>query len=117
MSSLSILETSNSLSTSSNQSLLNKKKINKIKKSLLNFAKEELTSFNTLKVKVYKNEIEDQNVENRIKIPQTFKSYFEDFKKNRDNINKIESGITTSLNVANSIPVDQVDSSDLVNSE
>ena len=115
---LSILETSNSLYSSSNQSLLeSKRKIKKINKSLFNFVKEEITSFNSLKVKVYKEDTKNEKNENKIIIPLTFKSYFEDYKKNKVFINQTESGLITSSKVADSGKVEQVDSSDLVNSE
>ena len=120
-STLSILETSTSLHNISNQSLLENKRISKINKNLYIFAKEEITSFSSIKVKVYKEEIEDQKDENKIKIPKTFKSFFEDFKKNdkKNNcdVNQIESGLITSSKFANSDQIGQVDSSDLVNSE
>ena len=116
-SALSIFETSTSLHTSSNQSLLENKKINKIKKNLFNFAKEELTSFSSIKVKIYKEEIDIKKDENKIKIPETFKSFFEDFKKNNGVINQNRSGFITSSKVSGSGKVEQVDSSDLVNSE
>ena len=93
-STLSVLETSTSLHYSSNRSLLENKKINKIKKSLFNFAKEELTSFNSLKVKIYKEKTDEQKDENKIKIPETSKPFFEDFKKKK---------IKTQLNKMNQI--------------
>ena len=118
MSTLSKLETNTSLQTLSNESLLKYKKINKIKKSLLNLEKEEIASFNPLKVKIYKEEKEDQKDENKIKIPATFKSYFEDYKKYRLSIYKIESGFIFKSNEGpDSVQVEQIDSSDLVNSE
>ena len=119
MSTLSTSETTTSLHASGNQTILKSKKINKIKKTLLNFAKEEITSFNSLKVKIYKEEIEDEKEknENKIIIPETFKHYFEDNKRYKKIINKIESGIFTSSIINGSAKAEQVDSSDLVNSE
>ena len=118
MSKSSISEsTTSSLYTSSNQSLLEKIKINKIKKNLFCFAKEEITSLSSLKVKVYKEETEEEKNENKIKIPITFKSYFEDYKKFKGIINQVESGIINSSNIVDSTKVEQVDSSDLVNSD
>ena len=116
MSSLSNLETTTSLPTLSNNSLLIDKRINKIKKSLLNLGKEEILSFNPLKVKIYKEEIETQNHKSEIKIPTTFKRYFEDFQKNKNIISQIESGIISHSNI-NSAQIEQIESSDLVNSE
>ena len=112
--------TISSLHTSSNQSLLEKtkiNKINKINKNLFSFAKEEITSLSSLKVKIYKDEIEDEKDENKIKILKTFKIYFEDYKKCKGIINQIESGIINSLNIDDSTKVEQVNSSDLVNSD
>ena len=118
MSKSSISEsTTGSLHTSSNQSLLEKIKINKINKNLFSFAKEEITSLSSLKVKIYKDEKEDEKDENKIKIPTTFKSYFEDFRKYNGFINQIESGLITPSSGANSVKVEQIDSSDLVDSE
>ena len=117
MSELSTLETTTSLHPSSDQSINSKRKLKKIKKSLFNFAKEEITSFRSLKVKVYKDEIKEEEDENKIKIPEKFKYYFEDYKKNKDVINQIESGLINSLTAVDSAKVEQVDSSDLVNSE
>ena len=105
--------TISSLHTSSNQSLLEKTKINKINKNLFSFAKEEITSLSSLKVKIYK----DEKDENKIKIPKTFKIYFEDYKKCKGIINQIESGINNSSNIDDSAKVEQVNSSDLVNSD
>ena len=48
-----------SLQTSNNELRIKNKKINKIKKTLLNLGKEEIASFKPLKVKSYKEEIED----------------------------------------------------------
>ena len=115
MSSLSKLETSTSLKVTSNDSLLINKKINKISKTLLNLEKEEIKSFSTLKVNVYK-EKKKPNYKSEIKIPTTFKHYFEDFQKNMDLINQIESGDVAPSN-ANSIQDEKVESSDLVNSD
>ena len=112
MSSMTNSESTTSLQTTSNESKLEKKKINKIKKALLNIEKEEVTSFNPLKVKIYKEEMEEQNHQNEIKIPTTFKSYFEDLKKNKGLNHQVVSGLNSK-----SVPVQQVDSSDLVNSE
>ena len=118
MSKSSISESTNSsLHTSSNQSLLEKIKINIINKNLLSFAKEEITSFSSLNVKIYKDETEDEKDENKIKIPKTFKIYFEDYKKCKGIINQIESGIINSSNIDDSAKVEQVNSSDLVNSD
>ena len=68
-------------------------------------------------MKVYKDEIKEEEDENKIKIPEIFKSYFEDYKKNKDVINQIESGLINSSTAVDSAKVEQVDSSDLVNSE
>ena len=115
MSSISNLETTTSLHVTSNQSLLINKKISKIRKNLLNLEKDELISFCPLKVNIYK-EKKNQNHKSEIKIPITFKQYFEDFKINKDVINKIESGDVAPFK-SNSDQIEQVDSSDLVNSE
>ena len=117
MSSISKLETKTILQFLSNQSLLEKIKINKINKNLLSFAKEEITSFSSLKVKIYKEKKEDEKDENKIKIPTTFKFYFEDYKKHRGLINQIELGLITPSSSNDSAQVDQIDSSDLVNSD
>ena len=117
MSTLSKLETKTSLQDLSNESQFETKKINKIRKSLLNMEKEEVVSFSPLKVKIYNEKIEDQKEENKIKIPMTFKSYFEDFKRYREFTNHVESGIVTQTRDANSIQTEQIDSSDLVDSE
>ena len=116
MSTKSNLETSTSLKPSNNESLLEKKNLKKIKNNLLNLQKIEVASFNPLKVKVYKDEKEEQKDETKIKIPSTFKSYSEDYKKNKGFINKNESGFIISSNV-NSVQTEQIESSDLVNSE
>ena len=99
-----------------NEPILHYKKINKIKKTLLNLEKDEISSFNPLKVRVYKEEKEDQKNEIKIKIPLTFKSYFEDFKKNREFINQVESGLITP-SATEPIKTEQFESSDLVESE
>ena len=117
MSTLSKLETKTSLQALSNQSLLEMKKINKIRKSLLNMEKKEVSSFSLLKVKIYNEKIEDQKEENQIKIPVTYKFYFEDFKRYRRFINQVESGIISQPSDANSAQIEQIDSSDLVNSD
>ena len=116
MSTESNLETNTSLKTLSNESLLDNKNLKKIKNNLLNLQKIEVASFNPLKVKVYKDEKEDQKDETKIKIPLTFKSYLEDYKKNKGLINKNESGFIIPSNV-NSVQTEQIESSDLVNSE
>ena len=118
MSSLSNLETTTSLPILSNDSLLINKKAKKIKKisnTLLNYEKQEVISFSPLKVKVYKDKT-NQNHKSEIKLPTTFKHYFEDFQKNKDLINQIESGHIPESNI-NSIQDEQVESSDLVNSD
>ena len=117
MSTLSKLETKTSLQPLNNESLFEKRKINKIRKTLRNLVKEEIASFSTLKVKIYKEEKEDQKNENKIKIPLTFKFYFEDYKRYKGFINQIESGIITPSSGADSGKVEQIDSSDLVNSD
>ena len=117
MSTLSKLETMTSLQALSNKSLLENKKIIRIRKNLLNLEKEEVASFSTLKVKIYKEEKEDKKDEIKIKIPITFKSYFEDFKRYNKFINQIESGLITPSSGVDSGKVEQNDSSDLVNSE
>ena len=117
MSTLSQFETNTTLKPKSDESLFRTKKINKIKKSLLNLEKEELSKFSSLKVKIYKDEVETQKEECKIKVPEKFKNYFEDFRKFKWLINQIESGIITPSSGANSIKAEQVDSSDLVNSE
>ena len=117
MSSLSNLKTETSIQTFSNESLLEMKKIIKIRKSLLNLEKEEVDSFTPLKVKIYKDKNENQENENKIKIPLTFKFYFEDYKKFSRFINQIESGFDTKLSGTDSDQVEQIDSSDLANSE
>ena len=93
------------------------KEINKIRITLLNFVKKEVDSFRPLKVKIYKEEKEDQKNENKIKIPTTFKIYFEDFKRNQEVINQIKSGLVTPSTGTNSAQAEQIDSSDLVNSD
>ena len=118
MSSLSNSETAVSLQASNNNLKLKKKyKLSKIKKTLLNLEKEEVISFNPLKVKVYKNEIGTEHQNNKIEIiiPITLKHYFEDIQKYRGLVYQIESGIISSN--TNLIQTEQVDSSDLVNSE
>ena len=117
MSTLSKLETKTSLQALSNESLLEMKKINKIRKSLFNLEKKEVASFSPLKVKVYSEKIEDQKEENKIKIPVTFKSYFEDYKRYRGFINQVESGVVSQTSDPNSAQIEQIDSSDLVNSD
>ena len=117
MSTLSKLETKTSLQPLNNESLFEKRKINKIRKTLRNLVKEEIASFSTLKVKIYKEEKKDQKNENKIKIPLTFKFYFEDYKRYKGFINKIESGIITPSSGADSGKIEQIDSSDLVNSD
>ena len=49
MSTLSILETKTSLQPLSNESLLEMKKINKIRKKLLSIEKKEISTFSSLK--------------------------------------------------------------------
>ena len=117
MSTLSNLETKTSLETLSNKLLLEMKEINKIRIALLNLVKKEVDSFRPLKVKIYKEEKEDQKNENKIKIPTTFKIYFEDYKKYKGFINQIESGFVTPSSDPDSIKAEQMDSSDLVNSD
>ena len=117
MSSISKLETKTSLQFLSNESILENKKINKIKKRLFNLEKEEIASFRPLKVKIYKNEEEDHKNKSMIKIPVTFKFYFEDYKRYKKFINQVESGIITPSSGADSGEVEQIYSSDLVNSE
>ena len=114
MSSVSNLKIKTSLQT--NGSTLKNKKINKIKKTLLYLEKDEISTFNPLKVKVFKEEKEDLKEENKIKIPLTFKNYFEDYKKNKEFINQTKSGIITP-STTESVKTEQVDSSDLVNSD
>ena len=120
MSSLSNLETHTSSQTFSNESITENKKINKkinkIQKRLLNLEKEELSSFIPLKVKVYKEEKEEEKEENKIKTPTTFKNYFEDFRKKRESINQTEPGFINPSN-AQPVKVEQIESSDLVDSE
>ena len=99
---------------SSNDSLLINK-IKKIRNTLLNLEKEEVNSFSPLNLEIYKD-IKNHKPKKEIKIPITFKSYFEDFQNNKEIINKIISGDKTSSN-DNSIQAEQIDSSDLVNSE
>ena len=115
MSASSIFGISTNLHINSNQSLLKKKRISKINKNLLNFAKEELTSFNSLKVKIYKNEIEGQKNKNEIKNQEAF--FYENDQKNNGVINQIESSVVNSSNSHYSIHVEQVANSDLVDSE
>ena len=117
MSTSSMLETTTSLHNLSNRSLIENKKLNKIKSTLFNFTKEEITSFSSLKVKIYKEEIEEEKDENKIKIPESCKNYFEDYRKYKGVLNNIESGINTKSNNDGSIKDQQIDSSDLVNSE
>ena len=117
MSTLSKIETNASLKLLSNESLLEMQKINKIRKKLLNLEKEEVASFNPLKIKIYKEKKEDQKDDNKIKMPVTFKSYFEDFKRNQEVINQIKSGLVTPSTGTNSAQAEQIDSSDLVNSD
>ena len=114
---LSNLETNTSLH-SLNESILENKKIKKIRKTLLNLEKEEISSFCPLKVKIYKEEKkEDQKDEIIVKIPATFKSYFEDYKKYRGVINQVESGNIPPSHDVESTQFEQIDSSDLVDSE
>ena len=113
---LSSLATIN-LKASNIKSILQNKKINKINKALLDLEKEEITSLNPLKVKIFKDEKEDQKNKNKIIIPSTFKSYFEDFKKRGNFINQIESGLVTPSSAADSGQVEQANSSDLVDSD
>ena len=79
--------------------------------------KEEIASFNSLKVKIYKEEKESKENESKIKVPVALKSYFEDYKKYNGFTNQIQSGLITPSSGANSVKVEQVDSSDLVDSE
>ena len=116
MSSLSNSQTTASLKPSSNDSLLIYNKLKYIRKKLLNIEKEEVSSFSSLTVKIYKEEIEDQKHKSEIKIPITFKHYYEDFQKNKNLINQLESGLITTSNT-NSIQDEQINSSDLVNSD
>ena len=117
MSTLSKLETTTSFQPLSNESLLEMKKLKNIRKKLLNLEKEEVATFNPLKVKIFIEKKEDKKNDNKIKIPVTFKSYFEDFKKHRGFTNQIDSGLITPSTGGNSAQVEQVDSSDLVNSD
>ena len=117
MSILSKLETMTSLQDLSNESLFEMEKIKKIRKKLINMEKEEIALFSPLKVKIYKEKKEDEKDENKIKIPTTFKFYFEDYKKHRGLINQIELGLITPSSSNDSAQVDQIDSSDLVNSD
>ena len=117
MSTLSNLKTKSSLYDLDKKLMLKNKKINKIKKALLNLEKNEVASFNPLKVKVYKEEKNDLKNVNKIKIPVvTFQSYFEDFKKNTEFIKEIEYGPIIPSNV-DLDKTEQVDSSDLANSD
>ena len=117
MATISNLETKISLQTLSNELILEMKKINIIRKVLLNLAKKEVSSFRPLKVQFYKEKKEDQKDENKIKIPTTFKIYFEDYKKYKGFISQIESNLVISSNDHDSIQIEQIDSSDLVNSD
>ena len=115
MSSLSNVETVSSVQTSSNDSLFINKKISEVNKTLRNIEKKEVVSFSPLKVKICKDK-KNQNLKSEIKLPTTFKHYLEDFQKNKDLINQIESGHIPESNI-NSIQDEQVESSDLVNSD
>ena len=117
MSILSKLETMTSLQDLSNESLFEMEKIKKIRKKLINMEKEEIALFSPLKVKIYKEKKEDEKDENKIKIPTTFKIYFEDYKKYKGFISQIESNLVISSNDHDSIQIEQIDSSDLVNSD
>ena len=117
MSILSKLDTTISLKPLNNESLLKIKRIEKIKKTLLNLEKEEVAFFNPLKVKIYKEEKEDHQDKFKIIAPLTFKSYFEDYKKYKEFINQVESGPVTSSNIDDSAQEEQANSSDLVDSE
>ena len=77
--------------------------------------KEKISSFSPLKVKIYKEEKEDPISENKIKISATCKFFFEDFKKHNKFISKIEPDTIASN--ADFIRLEQIESSDLVNSE
>ena len=105
------------LQTSNNELRLKNKKINKIKKTLFDLGKEEIASFNPLKVKSYKGEIEDQIEKIENKIPIKFKFYSEDYIKHKEFFNKIESNFDAPSRAVDSAQLNQVDSSDLVNSE
>ena len=125
MSALSKLKPKVNLQVLSNESLSHIKKIDKIKKSLLDLEKEEVASFIPLKVKVYKDEEEgrkedkktDKKNENKIKIPIMFKTFFENYKRYKGFINQIESGIVIPTTGTDSVQVEQNNSSDLVNSD
>ena len=117
MSSISQLDTKTSLKVLSNESLIQITKINKIRKELLNLEKKEIATFSPLKVKIYKNKKENQKFTNKIKIPVTFKTYFEDYKKYSGFINQVESGLITPSSEPDSAQIEQINSSDLVNSE
>ena len=78
--------------------------------------KEEISSFTPLKVKIYKEEKEDQKDGNKIKIPTTFKNYFEDFSKKRECTNQTESVFINPSNIG-PVKFEQIESSDLVDSE
>ena len=117
MSTLSNLDTKNSLQSLSNESLLEMEKINKIRKKLLNLEKKEVATFSPLEVKTYKEKKDSQKNEFKIKVPVTFKSYFEDYKKYSGFIYQVESGLVTPSSGPDSVQVEQINSSDLVNSD
>ena len=118
MSSLSNVETVSSLQTSSDDSLFINKKISEVNKTLRNIEKKEVVSFSPLKVKICKDK-KNQNLKSEIKLLTTFKHYLEDFKKNKSlkNLNNQIEQNRVALSNVNSVNLEQVDSSDLVDSE
>ena len=106
-----------SLQTSNIELRIKNKKINKIKKTLLNLGKEEIASFKPLKVKSYKEEIEDNLDKIENKIPSTFKFFSEDYKKQKEFFYQIKPVFDTPFKGNDSVQLNQIDSSDLVNSE
>ena len=92
---------------------LKKKEIKNIRKNLLNLAKIDLAESNQLKIKVLKDEQEEERKKEFVIIaPVCFKHYFEDFKKLKAilQIKKEEDEITPSSNAET---VKQIESSDI----
>ena len=92
---------------------LKKKEIKNIRKNLLNLAKIDLAESNQLKIKVLKDEQEEERKKEFVIIaPVCFKHYFEDFKKLKAILprKKEEDEITPSSNAET---VKQIESSDI----
>lgn len=109
MSLVSNIKYQNDSMKSEHESLNEKNKLKKIRNTLKDLVKAEILSFNTIKVRICEEELE--NNDTKIIIPLTFKKYYEDL-KNRKN-SQIEEEDVNSSDFGSDID----DESDLIFSE